>query len=159
MRITPHGVTKITPLEAHKGCKPNTPLSKIATTKSPNNLNWVNAKLACLDQKILMYARLPPEKMHDLHCWSVSEVNVKKKHCRIGNIIKQRKTGVRIRSSLASEKEALNSRLKGTLTEVDSNTRKKIQQVARKTIKLATKVHLLSHTQLGFGLEENNLSY
>ena len=46
--ITPHGVTKISPFEAYMGRKPNTPLSNIATNSSPNNLNWKNAKHACL---------------------------------------------------------------------------------------------------------------
>ena len=31
LRITPHGVTKISPFEAHMGRQPNTPLSNIAT--------------------------------------------------------------------------------------------------------------------------------
>ena len=49
LRITPHGVTKFSPFEAHMGRKPNTPLSNIATNSSPNNLNWESAKHACLD--------------------------------------------------------------------------------------------------------------
>ena len=40
LRITPHGVTKISPFEAHMDRKPNTPLSNMATNSSPNNLNW-----------------------------------------------------------------------------------------------------------------------
>ena len=47
LRITPHSVTTISPLEAHMGRKPNTPLSNVATSSSPNNLNWESAKHAC----------------------------------------------------------------------------------------------------------------
>ena len=39
LRITLHGVTKVSPFEAHMGRKPNTPLSNIATNSTPNNLN------------------------------------------------------------------------------------------------------------------------
>ena len=46
---------------------------------------------------------------------------------------------MRIRCSLAREKETLSSRFKGTQPQVDLNT-KKIKQVARKAIKLATRV-------------------
>ena len=51
MRITPHSITKISSFEAQMGKKPNTPLSNIATSSSPNNLNWESAKYAFLDQK------------------------------------------------------------------------------------------------------------
>ena len=44
LQITPHGVTKISPFEAHMRRKPNTPLSNIATSSTPNKLNWENAK-------------------------------------------------------------------------------------------------------------------
>ena len=50
LRITPLGVTKFTPFEAHMGRKPITPLPNIATTCSPDNLNWESAKHACLDR-------------------------------------------------------------------------------------------------------------
>ena len=46
LRITPHGITKIVPFEAHLGRKPNTLLSNVATISSPNNLSWENAKHA-----------------------------------------------------------------------------------------------------------------
>ena len=39
LRITPHGVTKNSPFEAHMGRKLNTPLSNLATTSSTTNLN------------------------------------------------------------------------------------------------------------------------
>ena len=79
LRITPHGVTKISPFEAHMGRKPNTPLSNIATNSSPNNLNWESAKHACLDRKNLTKPPLPAEVMHDLERWSEDEVQVRKK--------------------------------------------------------------------------------
>ena len=61
------------------GRKPNTPLSNIATNSSPNNLNWENAKHACLDRKNLVKPPLPAEVMHDLERWSEDEVQIRKK--------------------------------------------------------------------------------
>ena len=46
LRITPHGVTKVSPFEAHMRRKPNTPLSNAATSSSPNILNWESIKHA-----------------------------------------------------------------------------------------------------------------
>ena len=46
LRITPHGVTKISPFEAHMRRKPNTPLSNVAISISPNILNWESIKHA-----------------------------------------------------------------------------------------------------------------
>ena len=66
LRITPHRVRKISQFEAHMGRKPNTPLSNIAIRSTPNNLNWENAKYACLDRKNLKKPPLPAEIMHDL---------------------------------------------------------------------------------------------
>ena len=66
LRITPHGVTKYSPFEAHMGRKPKTSLSNVATSSSPNNLNWESAKDACLDGKNLTKPPLPAEIMHDL---------------------------------------------------------------------------------------------
>ena len=40
LRVTPHGVTKQSPFDAHMGRKPNTPRSDLATTSSPKKLNW-----------------------------------------------------------------------------------------------------------------------
>ena len=79
LRITPHGVTKISPFEAHMGRKPNTPLSNIATNSSPNTLNWESAKHACLDRKDLPKPPVPAEVMHDLKRWSEDEVQIQKK--------------------------------------------------------------------------------
>ena len=79
LRITPHGVTKMSPFEAHLGRKPNTPLSNIATNSTPNNLTWEKAKHACLDRKNLTKPPLPADIMHDLQRWSEDEVTVKEK--------------------------------------------------------------------------------
>ena len=76
LRITPNGVTKISPFEAHMGRKPNTPLSNVATTSSANNLKWENAKNARLDRKNLTKPPLPTEIMHDLQQWSEDEVSI-----------------------------------------------------------------------------------
>ena len=79
LRITPHSVTKISPFDAHMGRTPNTPLSNLATNSSPNNLNWENAKPACLDRKNLTKPLLPAEVMHDLQRWSADEVSSNKR--------------------------------------------------------------------------------
>ena len=76
LRITPHGVTKFSPFESRIGRKPNTPLSHLATTSSPTDLNWENAKHACLDRKNLSKPPLPAENMHDLQHWSEDEVSI-----------------------------------------------------------------------------------
>ena len=79
LRIAPHGVTKVSPFEAHIGRKSNTPLPNIATSSTPNNLNWENAKHACLDRKNLTKPPLPAKIMLDLQRWSEDEVSVKEK--------------------------------------------------------------------------------
>ena len=66
LRITRHDVTKVSPLEAHMGRKPNNPLSNAATSSSLNILNWDNAKHAYSDRKNLIKPPLPAEIMHDL---------------------------------------------------------------------------------------------
>ena len=83
LRTTPHGVRitlhKISPFEAHMDRKPNTPLSNVATSSSPSNLSWENAKHACLDRKNLTKPPLPAENMYDLQRWSEDEVSNRKK--------------------------------------------------------------------------------
>ena len=59
LMITPHSVTKVSPFEAHMGRKPNTLLSNVATSSSPNNLIWESSKHACLDRKNLTKPALP----------------------------------------------------------------------------------------------------
>ena len=49
-------------------------------------------------------------------------------------------TGPETRYSLNKEKEALNLRYKGTQKQVNKNIKKHIRQVARKTVRIATKV-------------------
>ena len=66
LRITQHGVTKISPFEVHMGEKQNTPLSNFATTISPDNLNWENTKHACSDQRNLTKPPQPAEILHVL---------------------------------------------------------------------------------------------
>ena len=62
LQVTPHKVTKIPPFEAHMGRKAKTPLSNITTKKTTNNLNWDNAKHACLDRKNLTHPPILAEK-------------------------------------------------------------------------------------------------
>ena len=70
LRITPHGITNISPFEANKSLYP---------TSSPNNFNWENAKHACLNRKNLTKPPLPAEIMHDLQQWSEDEVSVNRR--------------------------------------------------------------------------------
>ena len=58
------------------GRKPNTPLSNLATTSSPTNLKWENAKHAYLDRKNLTKPPLPAETMQDLQQWPEDEVSI-----------------------------------------------------------------------------------
>ena len=70
------------------GRKSNTPLSNITNNRSPSNLNWENAKHACLDRKNLTH---PEEIMHDLHKWSEEELCIK---LRIPEPIVAENTGI-----------------------------------------------------------------
>ena len=79
LRITPHGVTKVSPFEAHMGEKQNTPLFNLATTISPDNLNWEKTKHSCSDQKNLTKPAQPAEIMHVLEQWSGDEVSIKRR--------------------------------------------------------------------------------
>ena len=152
LRVTPHGVTKISPFEAHLGRKPNTPLSNIATNSSPNNLNLESAKHACLDRKNLVKPPLPAEVMHDLERWSEDEVQTRKKetpqtvpHEPMPRTLEnkhsppQPETGS-YTESIELAKYKLDLRYKRIQRTVDKNIKKRIEQEARKTIRLATKV-------------------
>ena len=148
LKITPHGVTKISPFEAHMGRKPNTPLSYVATSSSPNNLNWENAKHACLDRNNLKKSPFPAEIMHDLHRWSEDKVCIKEKGKTSPQMPKklhksfsstQQKTGAGSKV-IELAKDKLNVRYKGVQRQINAHTTKCIEQVARKTIKIATKV-------------------
>ena len=130
------------------GQKANTLLSNITTNSSPNNLNWENAKHACLDRKNLIHPPIPAEILHDLQKWSEDEVNIKHKIPEPINVNNpgtadnrpQTTTGVKNRKTLALEKEKLNLRHKGIHQKIDMKIIKEIEQVARKTIRLATKM-------------------
>ena len=144
LRITPHGVTKVSPFEAHMGRKPNTPLSNIVTNSSPNNLNWERAKHACLDQKNLTKPPLPAEVMHDLERWSEDEIQVRKKetphkvsHKPIPRTLTNRHSPTQPEPSAYSKpielaKNKLNLKYKGVQRTFDKNIEKRIEQVARK---------------------------
>ena len=107
----------------------------IVTTSYPNKLNWKNAEHPCLARKNLMYPPLTPEVLHNLQCWSESEVKVKRK--LLPNLPEQtsveiqREKGmssspntavVRTRFWLARKKGALNSMCKGIQAQLDPNT-------------------------------------
>ena len=147
LRITSHGVTQISPFEAHMGRKPNTPLSNIATNSTPNNLNWENAKHACLDRKNLTKPPLPAEIMLDLQRWSEDDVTIKEKGKTSAHLPKklqmpksptQQIIGAR-HKVIDLAKDKLNVRYKGLQRTIDPHTKKRIEQVARKSIRIATK--------------------
>ena len=145
LRITPHCVTKISPFEAHMGRKPKTPLSNLATTSSPTNLNWENEKHACLDRKNLTNPPLPAEIMRDLQHWSEDEVSINQRQQLQPQPIAAGKTsnqipGAKSKRNIAIIIDKLNNRFKGIQTFTDKNVSKRLEQVARKTIRVATKV-------------------
>ena len=146
LRITPHGVTKISLFGAHMGRTPNIPLSNIAKTSSPNNLNWDNAEHACLDQKYLTLPPLPAEIMHDLQRWSEDEASANRRSQMPADIQctskppTQKTPGAQSKKSIEIIRDKLNSRYKGIQEKIDKNTKKQLDQVARKTIRVATKV-------------------
>ena len=130
------------------GCSPNTPLSKVATRGSPIILYWENAKHALLDRKNLTKPPLPAEVRHDIQRWSKDEVKTNKRDQKLqmprdltnSDLTTQQKdTGAK---SKATEivKDRLNVKYKGIQTMVNKNTKKRIDQVARKTTIIATKV-------------------
>ena len=139
LRITPHGVRKISPFEAHMSQKPNTPLSKIATSSTPNNLNWENAKCACLDRKNLTKPSL-------LHKWSEDDVSIKEKDTtsprtpnKLHNSPTSQETGAGLKV-INIAKDKLHVSYKAIQTTIDAQTKKRIEQVARKINRIATKV-------------------
>ena len=152
LRITPHGVTKFSPFEAHMGGEPNTPLSNIATNSSPKNLNWESAKHACLYRKNLTKPPLPTEVMHDLERWSEDEIHIRKKgsppkvtHKPLPRTLTNRHSPTQPETGGYSKpielaKNKFYIRYKAVQRTVDKNIEKRIGQVARKTIWLATKV-------------------
>ena len=145
LRITPHGVTKISPFETHISRKPNTSLSHLATTSSPTNLNWENAKHACLHWKNLTNPPLPAEIMHDLPNWSEDEVSINQRQplqpqpCTASKTADQ-PPGAKCKRYIALNIDRVNNRYKGIQTLTDKNVSKRLEQVARKIIRVATKV-------------------
>ena len=144
LTITPHNVRKVSPFEAHMGRQPNTPLSDIATNSSPNNLNWESAKHACLDRKKLTKPPIQAVIMHDLQRWTEDEVSKKKqkplpRKLQNAHSPKQQETGATSKS-IELAKNTLSVRCKGIQKTIYKNTEKRRDQVARKIIRLATKV-------------------
>ena len=129
------------------GRTPNTSLSNVATSSSPYNLNWENAKHACLDQKNLTKPPLPAEVKHDLQRWSEDKVNINKREQKLqmprnltnSDLLTQKDTGAKSKA-IEIVKDKLNVRYKGIQGMVDKNTKKRIDQVARKTVRIATKL-------------------
>ena len=68
-----------------------------------------------------------------------SQLTIVNKHS-ILNILQQTSAGVKNRRALALEKEKLNLRYKGIQQQTDTDIKKKIEQVAWKTVRLAKKV-------------------
>ena len=123
----------------------------MATNNSPNKLNWESAKLACLDRNNLTKPPLPAEIMHDLQCWSEDEVQIQKKGSPPKATLKPRprtltntqsptqaETGAHLKP-IEQAKNKLYIKYKGVQRTIDKNIEKRIEQVARKTIRLATK--------------------
>ena len=104
----------------------------------------------------MMYPPLKPEIMHDLQCWSESEVKLTRRpmknlpepsinSLKDGQSSTKSSTSVRPRYSPAKQKETFNLRYKGTQKQVDTNIRKHKQQGARKTEHLTKKLKTLKH--------------
>ena len=89
-----------------------------------------------LDRINLLHPSTPAELKHELQKGSGDEITIKP------TIVKQSSTldNPQRSSALALEKEKLNLRSKGIQQKINPNIRKKIEQVARKTVRLATKV-------------------
>ena len=103
---------------------------------------------ACLDRKNLLHPSTPAELKHELQKWSGDEITIKHR-IHEPTIFKQSSTlnnsqrssaGVKARRALALEKDILNLRSEWIQQKINPNIRKKIEQVARKTVRLATKV-------------------
>ena len=120
LRVTSDRTTKITPFETHMRQKPRTPLSNIATTKSPKKLNWENADHPCLARNNLMYPPLTTEVLHDLQCWSESEVKVKRK--LLPNLPDPRNAEIQREKGMSSSEGSLNRKFKGMQAQLDPNT-------------------------------------
>ena len=95
------------------GRKPNTPLSIVATTSSPNNPNLEN------DRKNLTTPPLPAEIMQDLQQWSEDEVSVNRrsriqpKTQETSKPSTQLTSGAQSKRIIEISKDKLNTRYKG----------------------------------------------
>ena len=86
--------------------------------------------------------------MHDLQRWSEDEVSINKPDQKLQmpryltnpDVTTQQKDTGGKSKSIEIVKDKLNVRYKGLQTTLDKNTKKRIDQVARKTIRIATKV-------------------
>ena len=108
------------------GRKPNTPLSELATTSSLTNLNWENAKHACLNRKNLTKPPLATEIMHDLQQWSEDEVSINKRQQLQPQPIGADKTskqtpGAKRKLNIEINIDKRNHRYKGIQTTTDKN--------------------------------------
>ena len=86
----PNIITKITPLEAHFGRKPNTALSNIVTKPTKHNLSFKNMKEFASDRKLLKQPVLLPATIWDMKQDSEPELNIQyreeaQKEARSGN--------------------------------------------------------------------------
>ena len=90
--------------------------------------------------------QLPAEVRHDLQRWSEDEVCIKKKNVR-SNILKNienTNSPTQLTSGAKSKvidiaKDKLKVRYNGVQTTVNKKKEKRIEQIARKTIRIATK--------------------
>ena len=152
--MAPLSITKLSPFEAHKTRKTNTPLSNLATKSSLDNLSWESAKHTCLDQKNLIKPPLPAEILHGLQLWSEDEVSIKSRESKINeksptlpknlqeaaNLPTEQAPGAKSKETIQIFKNKLNERYKGVQATIDKHTEKRIDPVARKTIQMGTKV-------------------
>ena len=128
--LTPYGVTKISSFEAHMDRKPNTPLSNLATTSSPNNFNWESAIHACLDRKNLTKPPLPVDIMHDLQHWSENEVSTNERkqqpqpQSTEANKTATQTPGAKRKRNIEKNIDKLSNRYKGLQTPTDKNISK-----------------------------------
>ena len=90
---------------------------------------------------------LPAEVMHDLQRWLKDDVSIKKKNVRpnMPKNLENTNSRTQLTSGAKSKvidiaKDKLNLRYESVQTTLDKNTGKRIEQVARKTIRIATKV-------------------
>ena len=79
IRLIPNRITKITPLEAQFGRKPNTALSNIVTKPSKNNLSYNKIKNFTSDRKLLKQPVLSPAAIWDMDQDSEPGLNVQYK--------------------------------------------------------------------------------